>query len=151
MVPMPAPLLMPMTYYSNQQPSFTTTTDPYGAKLCHRECSGTESSHVWSPDCLSFQTGISNTCLHHCWPATYPKGECEVPRILVVFGSLSHQGYRWSHQESQEDFFIIKGQWEHSKENWTLSQAKPSSTNVSFPSYYLEVRTGCWLIPNLTN
>ena len=28
---------------TSMQPSFTTT-DPYGAKLCHRECSGTESS-----------------------------------------------------------------------------------------------------------
>ena len=58
---------------SNQQPSFTTATDSYGAKLCHRECSCTESSQVWSPDCFSFQTGISNTCLHHCWPATSAK------------------------------------------------------------------------------
>ena len=29
--------------HSNQQPSFTTATDP---KLCPRECSGTESNQV---------------------------------------------------------------------------------------------------------
>ena len=57
--------------------------------------------------------------------------ECEVPRILMVLGSLSHQGCWWSHQESQEGLFCLWGNGSiPRKTKPSLSLAKPSSTRV---------------------
>ena len=69
------------------------------------------------------QTCIFNTCLHHCWPITSPKRECQVPWILVVMASLSHQSGRQSHQESQKGLLHLWG-------NGSLPRQTQSGKNI---------------------
>ena len=65
------------------------------------------------PSVQSWLYPLPNRHLQHlsapCWPVTPPVRECEVACILVVLGSLGHQGCWQSHEESQEGLLCLWG------------------------------------------